>query len=470
MPIRRTKIIATLGPSSERAEVVSSLLDAGLNCARLNFSHGTHDNHKNLADTARKLAQEKGLVFGIHQDLQGPKIRLGTLPVEGITLEADTMAVFTTARDDYDGKRIPLGYKKLHEEVRAGDRVLLDDGLVQVKVADISGNDIHCIVEVGGKLISHKAFNVPGATLSVPSITAKDREDLAYGLSEIHPDWIWQSFVKIPDDVKELRALIAAQVPEDKRPKIFVKIEKREALGNLDEIAEVADGLVVARGDLAVEMEQEKVPEAQRLIIDTARSRGKPVVVATQMLESMLLNPRPTRAEVSDIAHAVFDHADATYLSNETASGKYPVEAVKVMAATIREAELSPYDDVLDDRGTPESMLALSAARLARSVEAGAIVACTHSGRTAQNVAAHRLEIPLLAVTQSELVERQLAAVWGVEPVLVEGIGHHRLTVSEARELVCRRLGKSWRGKCVVLHGFERGRTEPASLLELVTI
>ncbi len=427
---KRTKIIATIGPASEDKETLRKMVGAGMNIARLNFSHGTYENHQMIYENIRAVSRELNVPISIHQDLQGPKIRVGELPKEGIELKENEQVVFSTAIDKFDGKEIPMTYRELHKEVKKGDRVLLDDGLMEVMVEGVSGNSIKTFVIKGGVLGSHKAFNVPGVKLSAPSISEKDEDDLKFGL-KLGVDWIWQSFVKSNEDVKQLKALIKKYFDGDIPPKIMAKIEKQAALEDIDEIIKVADGIVIARGDLAVEIDQAKVPRIQKMLIEKCRIAGKPVVVATQMLESMKENPRPTRAELSDVAHAVFDHTDCTTLSAETTTGKYPVESVKTMAEIIKESEISPYDDVLEDLHVPEKALKLlpynpafyifaaSAVKLAKTIRARGIVIASSSEEIAHAISAHRYEIPIVLLTPHKRIQNQAVCGWAMDPHVV---------------------------------------------------
>lgn len=495
---KRTKIIATIGPASEDKETLRKMIGAGMNVARLNFSHGTYENHKLLYENIRAVSRELGIPVGIHQDLQGPKIRVGELPDEGIELKKGTDVTFSTALEKYSGpgsldrgrgqaksgtgSEIPMTYKDLHKDVHKGDSVLLDDGLMEVKVKKVEGQEILTKVVRGGTLKSHKAFNVPGVQLSAPALSEKDIEDLKFGL-DLGVDWVWLSFVKSSKDVQQLGELIEKNFKGEVAPKIMAKIEKKEAVNDLDNILELADGLVVARGDLAIEMDQAKVPEVQKLIIDKCRLAAKPVVVATQMLESMTKNPRPTRAELSDVAHAVFDHTDCTMLSGETTTGKYPVEVVRTMASIIHEAEQSPYDDVREELHIPKKalehsrrepghfMAAASAVKLAREIEARAIVVATRSGFTSEMVSAHRLEVPIIALTSHKKIRDQLTCSWGVEPFLIDEKKLESLNDKKIEKFASKLdsdIFPKGEGKIVFLNGYSTDKDIPSSLIHAI--
>lgn len=434
---KRTKIVCTIGPASEEASVVRDMIRAGMNVARLNFSHGTYEHHTRLIETIRQASEESGEPVAILQDLQGPKIRVGLLPSEGVELKSGEAIVLTTepdyAHDVAAGRdKVPVGYANLHDDVKPGDRLLLDDGLLDVKITGIANRDIACRVVTGGKLLSHKGINLPTSSLSTPAITDKDRADVRFGVSA-GVDWVALSFVRTAKEVYDLRYLIRDCEQElgikNERPtRILAKIEKHEAVRNIDDIIEAVDGIMVARGDLGIEMPPEEVPLIQKRIIDKCRAVGKPVIVATQMLDSMTRNPRPTRAEVSDVANAVIDRTDAVMLSGESASGKYPVEAVETMARIIREAEASEYDDVPAGTGCAvgadvENAIAGVASILSRNVRAKLILVASLSGDTGRVVSRFRPEMPILVATDDERVRRQLNLSWGVIPFVLPRCG-----------------------------------------------
>jgi pyruvate kinase len=421
---KRTKIICTIGPASAKPAVLEKMVRAGMNVARLNFSHGTHAEHKKLIATIRVVSKKTGQPITILQDLQGPKVRVGELPKEGVMLAAGESVVFTTGPKK--GKQIPVGYGGLHRDVRRGDRILLDDGLLEVEVTKVSGRLITTRVLVGGLLTSHKGFNVPTASLSVDALPKKDIEDLRFGL-EMGVDIVAMSFVRTPQEVLHLRRLITAAQKKsrgDKTPILIVaKIEKHEALKNLDAIIEVVDGIMVARGDLAVETPAAEVPLWQKTIVKKCLAAAKPVIVATQMMDSMIRNPRPTRAEISDVANAIIDHTDAVMLSGESATGKYPVEAVRTMATVAIETEASCFDDLhvhvrAGEVLAPEVAIGKTAGMLAHATDAKAIVACSITGHTARQLSRFRPEIPIFIGTPNARVLRQMNLSWGLLPFL----------------------------------------------------
>lgn len=428
--VKRTKIVCTIGPASEAVKILEAMVREGMNVCRLNMSHGTHENHAKLIKNIRAVAQKTGEPLAVLMDLQGPKIRVGNLPKEGFKLEVGKQIIFTnditSGGQAKNKEKIPVTYLGLCKDVKSGSRMLLDDGLLEVRVTAVKNKDIYAEVVVGGLLTSHKGLNLPDVTVSIPAITEKDREDLRFGIRK-GVDFVALSFVRSAKDVRKLRKMIQGfeGVKSPTPVKIIVKIEKHEALDNFDEILEATDGVMVARGDLAVETSAEHVPLYQKEIIEKCRHKAKPVIVATQMLDSMIRNPRPTRAEVSDIANAVIDHTDAVMLSGESATGRYPVEAVKIMAQTIKETEKSSYDDVsmaaeikegAKDRVATAAMTAL----LARLKKAKLILGASWSGETAKLIAHYRPEVPIVMGSPNERVVRQLNLSWGVKPFLLK--------------------------------------------------
>jgi pyruvate kinase len=414
----RTKIVCTLGPASSSPEVLRSLMEAGLNVARINFSHGTHEEHVAVIATVRRLAAELGRPVAILGDLQGPRIRAGTLP-EPVMLTEGSDVVLAPEHDARPGE-IPVTYDALSDDVGAGNRVLMDDGLIELIVLDVDRPRVRARVVHGGLLRSHKGMNLPGVAVSAPSITDKDRADIAFAVEQ-QLDYLALSFVRRAEDIASLRALIPREML------IVAKIEKDTALENIDDIVEAADAVMVARGDLGVELPFEEVPIAQKRIIAVANALGRPVITATQMLESMVSNPRPTRAEASDVANAILDGTDAVMLSAETATGHYPQLAVLAMTRIITEIESHPIPrstKVLGRRQhdapvSTEDAIAAATAAAAASLGAPVVMVFTKSGFTARIVASHRPVVPIFALTDVERTYRQLALVWGVLPTLV---------------------------------------------------
>ena len=426
---KRTKIVCTLGPATETEETIAALVDAGMNVARLNFSHGSYENHAMIIERIRNVAKQKGATVSILQDLQGPKIRVGVLPEEGFVLEDGVDVVFDTSLDTFTDGCIPIDYHELHKFIKEGERILLNDGRSEVLVKEVDDTKIHGTVVVGGKISSHKGMNVPDSTLDMRVMTEKDKKDARFGV-EHNVDFIALSFVMKPEDIVDLRYTIKdfekelGIVPEQPI-RIIAKIERREAVDRIEQIMETVDGIMVARGDLGIEIPAQEVPLVQKRLIDTALSYAKPVIVATQMLDSMQENPRPTRAEVSDVANAVIDHTDAVMLSNETAVGKFPVETVQTMSDIIIETEKSSYDDLPFKRmhtGKHESVdnvVSQLARDLAESVDVKIILAASMSGDTARLISRNRPELPMLVATDCERAKQQMNLSWGVAPFML---------------------------------------------------
>ncbi|MCI0597754.1 pyruvate kinase [Candidatus Parcubacteria bacterium] len=417
VPNKKTKIVATIGPASDGSDVLSALITAGLNVARLNMSHGSHEEHGSRIQTIRDAAAALGTPISILLDLAGPKIRTGTYATERITIAAGDELTLTTEEIVGDASRFSVNYAKLPEEVSPGTIIMLDDGAKKLEVVEVKDHEIRCRVLVGGELKSRRGVNVPGAHLSIETITEKDKADLAFGLAG-GIDMVALSFVRRAEDVRELRELCRGNgrvVP------IIVKIETQEALEGFDAILVEADGVMIARGDLAVEIPAEMVPLHQKDIIRKCTMAGKPVITATQMLESMVRSPVPTRAEVSDIANAIVDGTDAIMLSEESALGAYPVEAVTMMAKI---AEAVEHDIETKSARTLVSIqdsVTHSICTTAKDVQATLIVALTESGTTAELIARFRPPIPVIALSPHEATVRKLHLVRGVYPYQTEG-------------------------------------------------
>ncbi|MFH1491007.1 MAG: pyruvate kinase [Pseudomonadota bacterium] len=420
MQFRKTKIISTLGPATASDSAIRGLIRAGMDVARLNFSHGDRETHRGTIRTVRRLAEESGRPVGILQDLGGPKIRLGKLPGEVRKLEAGETIMLAPV-EAADELSIPVNYPYIVEDVSEGDRILLADGLVLLEVKSKEKKRVMCEVQVGGVIQSHKGLSLPSSSLRVPAFTDKDRGDLKLGLEE-GVDFVALSFVRHEKDLEPVREML---VTSKNPPLCIAKIEKPQAVDRLEEILVQVDGLMVARGDLGVEMPLEQVPVIQKKIIRMARRAGKPVITATQMLRSMVDNPRPTRAEAADVANAVLDGTDAVMLSEETAIGEYPVEAVEMLDRIIRATEphlqerLFADDSYTDPSPKTEWAIGRSACFLAEDLQASAIIACTSSGSTARLVARFRPVCPLLGLTPNRLTKRQLTLSWGVIPAIV---------------------------------------------------
>ncbi len=443
MPL--TKIVCTLGPATESPEVLRGMIRAGMTVARLNFSHGTAENKRQTAALVRRVAAEEGCYVALLGDLQGPKIRVGALPPEGIRLVEGAEITLTADPAQDLLTEIPFPHADIIPDVRPGNQILLDDGALELEVLTVTPTRLRCRVRVGGLLTSNKGVNLPGAPLKIPALTEKDKQDALLAL-ELELDYLALSFVRRADDVRVLEDYLNAHAcaPEARQagenphhtPGIVAKIEKPEALNDLAAIARAADAVMVARGDLGVETCPEQVPLAQKEIIHLCNRLGKPVITATQMLQSMIGNPRPTRAEASDVANAILDGSDAVMLSGETSVGKYPVEAVQMMARIAESVEGSPhfpYNQLLDmakeaidapdtaraDTGLISSAISRATVALAEAAHAAAIITSTESGRTARMVARHRPHMALLGITPFEATARRLQLVWGVVPAVV---------------------------------------------------
>jgi pyruvate kinase len=420
--MRRTKIVCTIGPASRDPAVLARLVEAGMDVARLNFSHGTHEEHARVIAALRALGSRARRPVAILQDLAGLKIRIGEIAPGHVRLEPGSVFTLTSRSVPGSAGEASVSYPELARTVRPGDRLLLADGEIALQAEETTPTDVRCRVLAGGLLSSHKGISLPGRTVDGPSLTDKDREDLAFGVDQ-GVDYAALSFVRCGDDVRRVRAYLAergASVP------LIAKIEKHEALACVDEILDASDGIMVARGDLGVETPLEHVPLLQKMLIDRANRAGKPVITATQMLLSMVERPRPTRAEVADVANAILDGTDALMLSEETASGRFPVEAAETMRRIAEDTESAfPFEQWMrrfEDRTlqTLPEAVASAAAELAEHIGAGVIVAWTESGETPRLVAKHRPRRPILALSTRAETARRLALVWGVEPLVVE--------------------------------------------------
>ncbi|NJK99968.1 MAG: pyruvate kinase [Spirulinaceae cyanobacterium RM2_2_10] len=418
---RRTKIVATVGPALLQPGMLRAAIQAGATTLRLNFSHGTHDDHLRAIRLIRQLAFELNQPVGILQDLQGPKIRLGRFQNGSIQLAKGDRFTLTSRQVEGTQEINYVSYARLADDIQPGATILLDDGKVemQVEASDREQQDLHCRIVVGGKLSNNKGVNFPNTSLSIRALTDKDRKDLVFGLDH-GVDWVALSFVCNPQDILEVKELIANA---GKSVPVIAKIEKHEAIQQMDAILSLCDGVMVARGDLGVELPAEEVPLLQKRLIATANQLGIPAIVATQMLDSMVNNPRPTRAEVSDVANAILDGTDAVMLSNETAVGNYPIEAIETMArvALCIERQHSSTPNVNSKTATRSIPNAISGAvgHIAHQLDAAAIMTLTKTGATARNVSKFRPRPPILAVTPHVDVARQLQLVWGVQPLLV---------------------------------------------------
>ncbi len=421
---RRNKIVATVGPASSSREMLLALMEAGADVFRLNFSHGQHADLAKTVALIRELSRDRRRAVAILGDLQGPKIRTGMMRGDAMTLVAGQTVVVTTEDVLGENNVIPTTYRELPDDVSVGDRILLDDGLLELQVDKIVGCRVHCRVLIGGELKNRKGMNLPGVAVSAPALTDKDLLDLEFSLTH-ELDYVALSFVRSARDVVQLKELLDKS---SSAIRIIAKIEKPEAVENFAAILNVSDGIMVARGDLGVEINPEKVPLIQKHIIRQCNLAGKPVITATQMLESMISSPRPTRAETSDVANAILDGSDAIMLSAETASGKYPCEAVAMMVrvaedverdAQLKEQFYHPLSEHAGDRSLTES-IGEAACQVAENVNAAAILAFTQTGSTAALVAKYRPQVPVYAVTPSQAVRRRMALYAGVRSIRVD--------------------------------------------------
>lgn len=436
--MRKVKIVCTIGPASASPEILDQLLDSGMNAARLNFSHGTRESHARAVKAIREAAGHRGIPVAIIQDLQGPRIRVGQVGVEGIEVAPNQRVRLRAEHASSDPRTgvhatdIPVTYSRLAQDVRPGARILIDDGLVELVATRVMDDVVECTVVAGTRIYSQKGINLPGTAISEPTLTDKDREDLRFGVAQ-GVDYIALSFVRGPEDIVAAKALVAecgGDVP------VIAKIERQEAVTCLESILEQADGVMIARGDLGVELGPEEVPVLQKRIIVAANVRRRVVITATQMLESMTHNARPTRAEASDVANAVFDGTDAVMLSAETAIGRYPVEAVRVMDRIVRKAEEGTEPGVvrLREPGPAEVSFAeaicTAAASAASVTNASAIVAFSESGATGRLLSKQRPTAPIIAFTSFEPVRQRMALYWGVLP-------HTMPPIAQTDERVC---------------------------------
>ena len=418
--MRKTKIVCTLGPATDDEEILRQVIDSGLDVARFNFSHGNHEEQKERMDMVKKISKEVGKPIGLMLDTKGPEVRTGDLKEGKVQLVEGEETVITTEEIEGDAERFSVQYKKLPEDLEKGSQILIDDGLIELVVKEIEGSEIKCEIQNGGELGSRKGINLPGVKVQLPPLTEKDISDIKFGLKQgIH--FIAASFTRKASDIIEIRKLLEEENAED--VKIIPKIENQEAVDNMDEIIEVSDGLMVARGDLGVEIAAEKIPVIQKNLIKKCNENAKPVITATQMLDSMIRNPRPTRAEASDVANAIFDGTDATMLSGETAAGEYPVESVEMMAKIAEQAELSLESKHNETSGqkpdTVTGAISLASCEAAYDLGAEAIITATGSGLTARMVSKYRPMTRIVAVTPDKRVQHFLTLSWGVYPLLV---------------------------------------------------
>ncbi|MGK7932072.1 MAG: pyruvate kinase [Microcystaceae cyanobacterium] len=465
----RTKIVATIGPASNNPEVLRQMFKAGLSVARLNFSHGSYDDHGRMVKLLRGLSEELDQPLTILQDLQGPKIRVGELPPEGIKLiEGASLTLVPMAEWTKEPNTVGIDYPYVAEEAETGTQVLLNDGLFELKVQQVQGQEVICQIVKGGILTSHKGVNFPSLNLRLPSMTEKDKKDLAFGLSQ-GVDIISLSFVRKVDDIKELKQFIADKGLDTP---VLAKIEKPQAVENFESIVEECDAIMVARGDLGVEMRPEKVPAIQKYLIKNCNQKGVPVITATQMLESMIQNPRPTRAEASDVANAIIDGTDAVMLSGESAVGDYPIEAVAMLASIAKDIEeTATFPNYTPRNSDKAHALAEALNAVDQIIDLQCIVAFTETGHSAKLAAAERPSVPVIALTPSIEVYHRLNLVWGVRPVLFT---EEQITFEGVMKQVEKiLLNRDWANKgdkILILGGYPYKKAHTTSYLDIHTI
>ena len=415
--LKKTKIVCTLGPSSNTPEIIEKMIKAGMNVARFNFSHGSHEEHKQRIDMVRAASQKLGIPVALLLDTKGPEIRLGKFKNGSIMMEAGKDFTLTARDIEGDETIASMNYKELPQDVKAGDHILLSDGLVNLEVVSVEGEDIHTKILNSGKMSDRKRVAVPGIAINLPAVSETDAADIEFGC-RMNMDWIAASFIQRGKDVLTIRKILEKH---DSHMKIISKIECQAAVNNIDDIIKMSDGIMVARGDLGVEVPAEEVPMLQKVLIHKCQAAGTPVITATQMLESMCNNPRPTRAETSDVANAILDGTDAIMLSGETAGGLYPVEAVETMArvATFTESNFTPksYEDVDAESTTTTESIGKAVVKIAKDLHAAAIIASTERGGTAQMISKFRPACPIVAVSPHEAIVRRLQLNWGVQAV-----------------------------------------------------
>ncbi len=480
---RRAKIVATIGPSSDSEEMLRKMIEAGLNVARLNFSHGTHQGHGDVIARIRKLSEEMSMPVTILQDLQGPKLRVGDLPNEGVQLTSGEEIVLKpvdevsegTDENNQDVTVIPMDVPNLAKSVHPGNRILLDDGHMELEVVNVRPHSLEARVVLGGVLKSHKGVNLPGALLDFPSLTEKDIEDLHFGLEQ-HVDVVAISFVRAAEDVQRVRDMIRQIDPAQSDMPIIAKLERPEAIENLEEILDSADGVMVARGDLAVETSPASVPIIQKQIIEAANRKARLVITATQMLESMIANPRPTRAEASDVANAIFDGSDAVMLSGETASGQYPIESIEMMARIVEEAEThyGEWGNCKIEVSEPTQDDAVSITRAARELaqdrRCATIAVFTQTGRTALLMSKTRPNAPIVAFTPEIETYRRLGMMWGVDPMLVPYASNVESMLAHVDNALIASTGIQVGDQIVMISGFPVGAMRSPNFALLHTV
>ena len=437
--ITKTKILATLGPATNTLKKIQSLINEGLDGVRLNFSHGSHEDHKYFFDLIDQVCRKNSIPLSVLQDLQGPKIRVGKLESEQVELEDGSEIELTSADIKGNAAKIPILYNRLENEAEVGNKILIDDGLISLLVVDKKKDAVIAQVIEGGIVKPHKGVNFPGMKLSVPSLTEKDFRDLDFGFG-FHTDFIALSFVRTPDDIYKLREYLNEK---NQKKKIIAKIEKKEAVNNFDEIMKIADGIMIARGDLGVEMEPHKVPPIQKSIIRECNAVGKLVITATQMLESMIQNPVPTRAEASDVANAVWDGTDVVMLSGETAVGSYPVETVRVMNNIILTTEEKKDLRYSTNYTIPDDLndnlfdsVGRAVTRISQQIEASMIVVFTHYGRKARIISKFRPDAPIVAISNKFETMNYLSLIWGIKSFFMNEFDNENKAIEKATKIL----------------------------------
>lgn len=467
----KTKLICTIGPASNSREIIKKMIENGMNVARLNFSHGNHDSHRATIKLVREVAKELGVYVGILQDLCGPKIRLGNLPEDGIRLIDGSQVVLADSSENCSDC-IPVDYVGIHKELEVGERILIADGLMDLIVTKIDGVKIYCKVVTGGIAFSRKGVNMPQSNLQVSAFSQKDRADLLMGLEE-KVDFVAMSFVRSANDLKEIKSVIAES---NYKPRLIAKIEKPQAVDNLDEILDKVDGVMVARGDLGVEMPLELIPHIQKNIIKSARSAGRFVITATQMLASMVASSRPTRGETTDVANAVLDGTDALMLSDETANGKYPELAVETLSKIARAAEphtissLSNDTSIVCSEGSLTKAIGRAACWLAKDVNASAIICYTAAGYAAYSISMFRPNCKIIALTNKEDICSKMSLIWGTTPMLTEEVKDTDNLVAGAVEIAKNANAIKKGDKVVITAGLPFGQTYNTSFIRIVDV
>jgi pyruvate kinase len=473
--MKRTKIICTIGPATESVTVLTKLAKAGMNCARLNFSHGTYEHHTMLIKNIRSVAKKLNQPIAIIQDLQGPRIRLGELPEDGVPVKrGEKVALVYEGHSKIKDKRAGLTslptQEPLGKMVKAGEVILIKDGLVRMRALEVHGSTVIAKVEQGDVLTTNRGINLPESDLPDIVLTDKDKEDVKFGIKQ-KVDWMALSFVRDANDIEKLKKIVPQK--GDYIPKIIAKIERKEAVENFEEILEATDAIMIARGDLGIELPAEEIPLLQKGFIEKCLKAAKPVIVATQMLESMTINARATRAEVSDVANAVIDHADCLMLSGETSTGKYPVEACQLMNDVIEETEASPYDDMRPhpiERVVVPSIIAHTTDDIVDHDHIKAIIVMSASGTSARLISAERPEVPIIALTQNDITRRQMALSWGVSSYYMKRYDNLDDLINAAIKLVKKEFKIKKNDKVIVASGHPTGPHGSLNLLKIHTV